>query len=160
GSTQAQSAGWHDTSVESSRTRSKSAAGRLLSSILSPCALRNLRDRPTMRITLCQVFYYLSRVLIQDTELLRRPKIRGDHEHPGTAYAECVLDLAKVTVYKTNVGKRLQPPPPPPPDPKSRKAEKRSPEKELVSALLARVEDSRDLMQVVLTLPKAHVRVL
>jgi len=63
-------------------------------------------------------------------------------------------------VYKTNVGKRLQPPPPPPADPKSRKTEKRSPEKELVSALLARVEDSRDLMQVVLTLPKAHVRVL
>jgi len=59
------------------------------------------------------------------------------------------------------VGKRIQPPPAPPPDSgKGKKLQQRSPEKELVTALLAPVEDSRALMQVVLTLPKAHVRVL
>jgi hypothetical protein len=59
------------------------------------------------------------------------------------------------------VGRRLQPPPSPPPDStKGKRAEKRAPEKELVTALLAPVEDSRALQQVVLTLPKAHVRVL
>ena len=64
-------------------------------------------------------------------------------------------------MYKTNVGKRIQPPPQPPPDSgKGRKPEKRSPEKELVDALLSPVEDSRALMQVVLTLSRAHVRVL
>jgi hypothetical protein len=78
-----------------------------------------------------------------------------------SAYAEFGLDRSKLTVYKTNVGKRIQPPPQPPPDSgKGKKPEKRSPEKELVTALLAPVEDSRALMQVVLTLPKAHVRVL
>ncbi len=57
------------------------------------------------------------------------------------------------------MGRRIQPPPPPPPE-KGKKAEKRSSDKELVSALLAPVEDSRALVQVVLTLPKAHLRVL
>ena len=64
-------------------------------------------------------------------------------------------------MYKTNVGKRIQPPPPPRPDPvKGKKVERPSPEKELVAALLSPVEDSRALMQVVLTLSRAHVRVL
>ena len=51
-------------------------------------------------------------------------------------------------------------PPPPPDSRKGKKPDNRSPEKDLVTALLAPVEDSRQLMQVVLTLPKAHVRVL
>jgi hypothetical protein len=59
------------------------------------------------------------------------------------------------------VGKRIQPPPPPTPEPsRGRKSATRSPEKELVDALMAPVQDSRDLVQVVLTLSKAHLRVL
>ncbi len=57
------------------------------------------------------------------------------------------------------MGRRLQPPPPPSPG-KGRKAPSRSPEKELVDALLAPVHDSRELVQVVLTLSRAHLRVL
>jgi hypothetical protein len=60
------------------------------------------------------------------------------------------------------VGRRLQPPPPPPANvpAKSRKASQPAPEKELLAALTTPVESSRDLVQVMLTLPRAHIRVL
>lgn len=64
-------------------------------------------------------------------------------------------------VYKKCVGKRLQPPPLPPPadSPKGRKGEQ-APGKDLLTALTTPIEKSRDLLQVMITLPKAHIRVL
>jgi hypothetical protein len=70
------------------------------------------------------------------------------------------LTAVEPSAYKTAVGKRIQPPPPPPPEPTKRKRREGSPEKDLVDALMSPVEDSRQLVQVVLTLSKAHVRVL
>jgi len=65
-------------------------------------------------------------------------------------------------VYKTNVGRRLQPPKAPPPDApaKGRKADQPAPAKDLLTALTTPIARSRDLIQVMLTLPKAHIRVL
>jgi hypothetical protein len=57
----------------------------------------------------------------------------------------------------------LQPPPVPSPEPapsKARKAEPSSPDKDILTALTTPIEGSRSLVQVMLTLPKAHIRVL
>ena len=56
----------------------------------------------------------------------------------------------------------MQPPQPPPPDApaKGRKANQPAPAKDLLTALTTPIERSRDLIQVMLTLPKAHIRVL
>src|SRR5262249_48091603 len=62
-----------------------------------------------------------------------------------------------------SVGKRLQPPPLSPPEPpatKGRKVEPSSPDKDILTALTTPIEGSRSLVQVMLTLPKAHIRVL
>lgn len=72
------------------------------------------------------------------------------------------VDESRSRVYKQMVGRRLQPPQAPPANvpAKSRKANQPAPEKELLAALTTPVERSRDLVQVMLTLPKAHIRVL
>ncbi len=58
------------------------------------------------------------------------------------------------------MGRRLQPPPVPVEPSKGKKSEPPSPEKSLLTALTTPIEGSRSLVQVMLTLPKAHVRVL
>ena len=63
-------------------------------------------------------------------------------------------------MYKKRVGKRLQPPPVPVEPPRGKKSEPSSPEKEILTALTTPIEGSRSLVQVMLTLPKAHIRVL
>src|SRR5262249_30332654 len=58
------------------------------------------------------------------------------------------------------VGKRLQRPPVPAEPSRGKKIEPASPDKELLTALTTPIEGSRSLVQVMLTLPKAHIRVL
>ena len=65
-------------------------------------------------------------------------------------------------MYNGRVGRRLQPPAVPPPEAstKGRRGEPASPGKDLLTALTTPIEGSRSLVQVMLTLPKAHIRVL
>jgi hypothetical protein len=76
--------------------------------------------------------------------------------------AKVHLDEGKYRVYKDFMGRRLQPPPVPVHEPpaKGRKGDHAAPEKDLLTALTTPIEKSRDLIQVMLTLPKAHIRVL
>src|SRR5262245_10389586 len=71
--------------------------------------------------------------------------------------ARTLLDHANHRGYKGKVGRRVQGPPLPP---SGKRGERVSPEREFLMALRMPISGARELIHVMVTLPRAHVRVL